>query len=65
MPELLTHWGGRSRGRFDLGKRKPQFIHRSLCSTVDELTGEVAPVSLNIASTIEQSDLRPELLDDL
>ena len=65
--ELLTHWGGHPVAvGLTLEKENLNSFIEAFVATVDELTGgKVAPVSLNIASTIEQSDLRPELLDEL
>ena len=65
--EFLTHWGGHPVAvGLTLEKENLEPFIEAFVATVDNLTGgKIAPVSLSIASTIEQSDLRPELLHEL
>ena len=67
MPGISNSLGRTpGRRRLDLGKENLEAFTEAFVATVDNLTGgKIAPVSLSIASTIEQSDLRPELLHEL
>lgn len=65
--KFLTQWGGHPVAvGLTLEKENLKPFTKAFVAAVDILTGgKIAPVSLNIASTIEQSDLRPELLHEL
>ena len=65
--ELLTHWGGHPVAvGLTLEKENIELFTDAFVAAVDAMTGgKITPTSLKITSTIEQSDLRPELLYEL
>jgi single-stranded-DNA-specific exonuclease len=65
--ELLTHWGGHPVAvGLTVEKDNLELFTKAFVAAVDTITGgKISPPSLRITSTIEQSDLRPELLYEL
>jgi single-stranded-DNA-specific exonuclease len=65
--DLLTHWGGHPVAvGLSLQTENIELFTKAFVDSIDMLSGgKIPPPSLKIAATIEQNDLRPELLDEL
>ena len=65
--DLLTHWGGHPVAvGLSLQTENIELFTKAFVDAIDILSGgKIPPPSLKIAATIEQNDLRPELLDEL
>lgn len=64
---LLTHWGGHPVAvGLSLETENLELFTKAFVDSIETLSGgKIPPPSLKIAATIEQNDLRPELLDEL
>jgi single-stranded-DNA-specific exonuclease len=65
--ELLTHWGGHPVAvGLSLETENLEPFTKSFVESIDLISGgKIPPPSLKIAATIEQNELRPELLAEL
>ena len=65
--ELLTHWGGHPVAvGLSLQNENIESFTKAFVESIDLLSGgKIPPPSLKIAATIEQNELRPELLSEL
>jgi single-stranded-DNA-specific exonuclease len=65
--EFLTHWGGHPVAvGLTVEKDNLELFTEAFVAAVETLTeGKITPPSLRITANIEQSDLRPELLNEL
>ena len=65
--DLLTHWGGHPVAvGLSLETKNIELFTKAFVDSIDMLSGgKIPPPSLKIAATIEQNEVRPELLDEL
>ena len=65
--DLLTHWGGHPVAvGLSLETENIELFTKAFVDSIDMLSGgKIPPPSLKIAATIEQNEVRPELLDEL
>jgi len=65
--DLLTHWGGHPVAvGLSLETENLELFTKAFVDSIENLSGgKIPPPSLKIAATIEQNELRPELLDEL
>jgi single-stranded-DNA-specific exonuclease len=65
--DFLTHWGGHPVAvGLSLETENLEPFTKAFVDSIDTLSGgNIPPPSLKIAATIEQNELRPELLDEL